>query len=372
MDIYYFSNIRFPSEKAHALYVDRAMRSFGGEGASVTVVAPRRFGRKQPCGDEPYQVVYLPTLDLFPLPIMRTWAFHVGAVAFALSAFVYAALRIKKDAYVITNDSVVAGLLSWMLPRVIWEVHDYPEKRQKWYQWVACRAHRIMVNNKWKRERLIDDFGMDEKSVFVAHNGVDISFFQHVPSQKAARRRLGVPIGAMVAVYTGHLYSWKGVDTLARAASHMPEVQIYFVGGTERDLARMRACHGSSSNVHFVGHRAHEEIPLWQAAADVLVLPNTAKEAISLHYTSPMKLFEYLAGGRPVVASDIPSVREVVDETCAILVPPDDARVLAEAILSAINADPLHTSQMISRARERAACFTWSKRACDYLAAIAD
>jgi glycosyltransferase involved in cell wall biosynthesis len=84
--------------------------------------------------------------------------------------------------------------------------------------------------------------------------------------------------------------------------------------------------------VRIVGNRPHEEIPLWQKAADVLVAPNTAKEELSAHYTSPMKLFEYMASGTLIVASDIPSIREVVGEGRAHLVTPDNPQALAEGI----------------------------------------
>jgi len=78
----------------------------------------------------------------------------------------------------------------------------------------------------------------------------------------------------------------------------MPVCEFYFVGGTSATYWRYRKEY-VAANMHFVGHVPHEEIPAWQAAADMLIIPNTAQQEISTHYTSPMKLFEYMASERP-------------------------------------------------------------------------
>src|SRR3989338_7168842 len=84
---------------------------------------------------------------------------------------------------------------------------------------------------------------------------------------------------------------------------------VGFVGGTEKDRAKVKVKSEklkNKDNVKIIEHRPHDEIPFWLRAADILVLPNTAIEDISKYYTSPMKLFEYMASGRPIVPSDLP------------------------------------------------------------------
>src|SRR5581483_12007044 len=142
---------------------------------------------------------------------------------------------------------------------------------------------------------------------------------------------------ALVAGYAGHLYPWKGVDVFVRALALAPAWRGLIVGGhpREADRARVEALAaelGVRDRLEITGLLAPRDVSAALQRASVLVLPNTAS-AISERYTSPLKLFEYLAVGRPIVASDLPSLREVLtDERTALLVPPGDAAALAAAL----------------------------------------
>jgi glycosyltransferase involved in cell wall biosynthesis len=105
------------------------------------------------------------------------------------------------------------------------------------------------------------------------------------------------------------------------------------------------------------------------AAASVLVLPNTAS-AISERYTSPLKLFEYLMLGRPIIASDLASIREVLDDgRTALLVPPGDAAALAAAIVR-VRDDATLAAGLAANAAVLSAQYTWAARAGRLEAAI--
>ena len=133
------------------------------------------------------------------------------------------------------------------------------------------------------------------------------------PAVDSRRRAIATPA---VVGYAGHLYPWKGVDLLLDALAELPGVNGIIVGGhpAESDLARLRNRAGElglGSRVTFTGMVRPREVTARLEPADVLVLPNPATAA-SERYTSPLKLFEYLAMGRPIVASDLPAFREVV------------------------------------------------------------
>jgi glycosyltransferase involved in cell wall biosynthesis len=168
-------------------------------------------------------------------------------------------------------------------------------------------------------------------------------------------------------VYAGHLYPWKGVDALVEALALVPEVDGRIVGGhpRESDLARVQAlaaARGLGDRVRFTGLLPPQDVPAQIEAADVLVLPNVDTE-VSARYTSPLKLFEYLAAGRPIVASRLPALEEIlVDGGNAILVPPGDAGALAAGIRR-VASDPALARRLAARAFADADQYSWARRA---------
>jgi glycosyltransferase involved in cell wall biosynthesis len=213
------------------------------------------------------------------------------------------------------------------------------------------------------RQLLTKTYHFPERRIVVIRDAVDIGLFNIVESSVACRQKLNLPINKKIVLYTGHLYGWKGAGMLAEAAKELDQNTLtVVVGGTDRDLVRFRSCYAATSNMLIVGRRPHEEIPLWLKAADILVIPNSAKEEISSHYTSPLKLFEYLAAGKPIVATDLPSLREVLSNQVAEFVTPDDASSLAAGIKKLLT-DPNRCVKMSELSRELVAGYTWAGRA---------
>lgn len=367
MRIFFLFHGRYPSEKAAAIFQHEEACALADLGYAVTVVAPRRFGRGDTSffsdGEKmKYRRAYMPTIDLVPLGIWQGLAFRLSLLCYSWSALVYLWFHAKRDDLVISNEPFPLLVASFFFPRTLFELHDYPEQSLWMYRALFARARHILVTNRWKFERLAKDFPGVAKKAFVEENAVDVAQFSSTLSRGEARDRLALPRDAKIALYTGHLYSWKGVDTLAEAARIAGDIEVYVVGGTESDVAAFRAKWGGVENVHIVGRKSHGEIPLWQRAADVLVLPNTAREEISSHYTSPMKLFEYMASGTPIVAPDLPSIREIVGDDRALLMAPDDPAALARGLKNIIENSSAAEARA-GAARTLVAEHSWSKRA---------
>ncbi len=138
-------------------------------------------------------------------------------------------------------------------------------------------------------------------------------------------------------VYAGHLYDYKGIPTVLKAAARQPENQFHFIGGLAEDIERQRALARDlgCENVRFHGPVEHAKMPCYLWHADLLLLPPSADHP-SARWTSPMKLGEYLASGTPVIASEIPALRHWLDESTVRFFRPDDAGSLAEAIAEAL------------------------------------
>ena len=194
------------------------------------------------------------------------------------------------------------------------------------------------------------------------------------PTARACRHVDGVGLrpdagtAGPVVGYAGHLYPWKGPDVLLAALERLPGVRALIVGGLagEPDLDRVRALADrvAPGRVTFAGQVDPPRVAGLLRQADVLVLPNTPSR-VSAAYTSPLKLFEYMASGRPIVASDLPALREVLrpDEN-AILVEAGNADALAAGICAACSATATLASRLAARG-PRATCGSgpWDERA---------
>ncbi len=366
--IYIIFHGRVPGEKAASLFAAKLCEAFAELGVPAVFVVPRRRG----VSGDPYEyynlkrnfpVVYLPTVDLFSVPVLKFAAFYVSFIVFSFSSLIYLLLRAKKSDFLYTNESLPLLFVSFFFPNTVYEIHVLPEKKFFFFKLLFSRAHKFVSINRWKAEEAKKIFKIAEENITCEPSAVDIDEFNIKISQEEAREKLGLPADKKIVLYTGHLYGWKGVDTLAESVDYLPDnALVIFVGGTDFDIGRFKEKYGHNKKIMIAGFKLHQEMPLWQKAADVFVLPNTAKENISKFYTSPMKLFEYMASGRPIIASDLPSIREILNENNSVLVEPDNPKELAEGIKEVLQDRQLGdriSKQAFSDVRE----YTWKKRA---------
>jgi len=373
MRIFYVTNARLPTEKAHGLATIKLCEAMAKEGVDVTVIAPWRVN---PLKEDLYlyygvernfKVSRLPSIDLMWLGFGQRFFFLVQLFSFSLAGALWLFLRYGlwgqlRNTIIFSHDHMPLFFASFIAPKIFYDVHHYPE-RTRLYQRVLRKSIGLGVQTKWKVQKLHEDFGVPISRVACQPNGTDIERFDVNVSSQDARERLGLPLDKKIVVYTGSLERWKGVETLVEAADFFSnEVLVYIVGGSSIDINSFKVLKFKNSKVTFVGQRPWAEIPLWLKAADVLVLPNTGKQKVSLYYTSPMKLFEYMASGRPIVASDIPSIREIADESTAFFAKPDDPQSFAEAVAEVLN-NPNQARERSIRALGKARLYTWRKRA---------
>jgi glycosyltransferase involved in cell wall biosynthesis len=167
--------------------------------------------------------------------------------------------------------------------------------------------------------------------------------------------------------YIGQLYPWKGVDVLVEAMRHVNGAELVIVGGLppELDLDRLKRLASSLSlegRVRFRGFIPPPELSAERTNADLFVIPLLDSTTARL-FTSPLKLFEAMASGRPVVASDLPSIREILThEENSLLVPPGDARALAAAIERLLRDRDL-SHRIAAHAFEDVKAYSWDRRA---------
>jgi glycosyltransferase involved in cell wall biosynthesis len=167
--------------------------------------------------------------------------------------------------------------------------------------------------------------------------------------------------------YVGQLYPWKGVDVLVEAMRLVESADLVVIGGLppEPDLDRLKRLAsklGLEDRLRFRGFVPPSELPAETAQADVFAIPLLDSTTARL-FTSPLKLFEAMASGRPLVASDLPSIREILThEENALLVPPGNPRALAAAIERLLRDREL-SRRLAARAAEDVKAYSWERRA---------
>jgi glycosyltransferase involved in cell wall biosynthesis len=263
------------------------------------------------------------------------------------------------------REEYPAWVLSQFMKNMIYEMHDFVPSRLRLYKSIVKRSVLTVVISKALRRRC-SDYGFPIEKVTVLPDGVDLEIFRPNSDKYGAREKLGLPLDESLVLYTGRLRAWKGIYTLIESARYLRDnTRVVLTGGFEGEGAVVQkfidVC-GLEKKVLLAGYKEHREIPYFLRAADVVVLPNTAGSEISKRYTSPLKLFEYMATGRPIVASNLPSVREILDDETAILVAPDDPAALANGITSAVDGGA-ETKAMTKKAFAEVQQYSWDRRA---------
>ena len=210
---------------------------------------------------------------------------------------------------------------------------------------------------------LAERYGVPRRRIHVVPSGTDVDHF--VPADAAeCRRRLGLPQRAFVVGFVGLCYRHQGVPTLVDAIARLRARQGGATGLIVGDGVMRRAWEaharerGLAEAVRFAGQVPYAEVPTWLGAMDVVTAPFTADRG----ETSPFKVLDAMACARPVVASDLDSVRWLAKQADAVaLVPPDNAGALADA-LSALAAHPARRADLGARGRQFAcAHHSWGR-----------
>jgi glycosyltransferase involved in cell wall biosynthesis len=362
-----------PTEKAHGIAIMEACQAFARAGAEVTLVVARR--RHAHAGEdphafygikEPFRIVQLPSLDLNPLP---GW-FWVQSATFYAALFAWALFG-SRSRIVYTREAP-ALLLSALGYRTFLECHVVPERRVLYF-WFARRARGIITITRSLKELFIEA-GFASARVHAEPNAVDLEVFDLSLDKDEARRELGLPETPFLLVYTGNFTTRgmeKGLEDSLKALAELPaRFELLAVGGSAEDLKRYGILVQElkvESRAHLLGYQPQAMLARYQKAADVLLMPFPDTPYYRTHM-SPLKLFEYAASKRPIIASDLPTIREVLGESAAIIVPPDNPEAIA-SVVRALKEDPSRGEAVAEVAytqiaRQR----TWDVRARNILA----
>lgn len=364
MKLYYVANFYMPFEKAYGIQLAKMCEALVEEGVDLTLVVPSRG--TQGSLQEFYGLrvavptIWLPTLNLVEY---ERFGYFCMSLSFSISYTFFLLFKWLRGerfvAYTIDADRYSSSALALIPAPLFSEMHG-GKPRTFAARLLFARARGVIAINRIIVEDLKAAFPRSPARYIAEPNGVDLAMFS--PQDKSqARSKLGLPPDVSIVLYAGRFYAWKGLEIIPRAAALSPEIRWQVVGDTREKFAAV-VDEPLPSNMHFAGGRAYGEMPLWIAAADAVLVLGTKRDEQSYRWTSPMKLFEYLAAGRPILASATPAIKEVVGAGESLLYEPDDAEDLVRKARQAV-AGGEDTATLIRQAAELARRLTWNNRA---------
>jgi glycosyltransferase involved in cell wall biosynthesis len=382
-----------PSRRANTIQVMKMSQAFVRLGHAIWLFAPtEKPARVSHRWDELARHYGL--MNEFPVIWLRANRFFRG-YDYGLRA-VHLAQEMNVD-LLYTRHPQTAALSSTLGVPTILEIHDIP---QGWIgPWLFRRfikgngARRLVVITHALARDLMRKFSslpristvynselhqeQPPQFILVAPDGVDLDRYSNFLSPSSARMALvsdpnspakHLDIDAFTAGYTGHLYAGRGADLLMVLASRLPDITFLLIGGEPNSVASIRAqvAEKGLRNIVLTGFISNAELPLYQAACDVLLMPYQDRVAGSSggdisRYLSPMKVFEYLACGRPIIASSLPVFNEILNSKNAIFVPFDDLDTWVKEIKILQN-DPERRKALSTQARRDAERYDWTSR----------
>lgn len=353
-------------------------QAFAQRGYEVTLIAQLRHAKGAPCGQPtmlwdhygittPFNIIDMGTAQRgLNWKKLRSHLYSLRAVNVAS----------KASPHLIFTRSPVAALVSLMQgwPTIL-ELHAL-------YGSILERLHFSLLRRMKSPKRLVvisralrDDFTERYPRVFrddeiiIAHDGVDLEQFSDSLDKQETRCELGLEQDRLIAGYSGHFYRGKGTEIVLKLAERCPDIRFLLVGGTSEDLAKVKTQVNERklTNVRLEGFVAHHCIPKYLSACDVLLLP--LQRRVEAHgggfdisrWTSPMKLFEYMASGRPIIASDLPVLLEVLDESNCFICKADDIGHW-ESVLQQLRKGSTEGDQRARKASQDVVKYTWQAR----------
>lgn len=374
MRLAYITASSFPNPKASAVQVMQMCAAFAAAGADTTLIA-RAPDTPLPPADlmAHYGLPLTFTLDQRPFSPCP-----LAAHRFQLDA----ARTLPPDTlcYARGRDLTAPLVTLWAGQSAAVEVHGRPANRRERWMLRQIAHHprgRLITITEPLRDIYLHELGYPPSHVHVAPDGVDLQRFTPQLTIAEARPQLHLDPAARYVVYVGGLYDGRGLEDLFAAMHGLPATLLIVGGRDVVEIARWQtrlAEYGlPPEQVIFAGYQPPASVPAYLFAADILAMPYSTRTRTpsgedTTAFMSPLKMFEYLAAGRPIVASDLPALRTTLThEHNALLAPPDDAAAL-HAALARLLADATLRDSLSTQARATAAQHSWLARAQSILA----
>lgn len=369
----YLTVARLGSGTAHEAYVVQLGRAFASSGCEMTIAAaslPNAIdGLVGRFGELPVGMNFLSLGHATDRPSLLAY------MRLALRLWIFFGRTDQGRSLCITHHPLLAWAAALRGLPWIYDVHQIEPRGRLLRPLLRLRSCKgVLFNSSAARAKFERLYGALQIPALVSHNAIDPEHFLDTPSQADARLKLGIPKDATVMVYAGSIGAGRGIEELIDTAltidERYPRRCIWaIVGGRGQDFEHLvQMCKERGGTAQFVtpGAQQSSRLPLWYAAADCLLAPYSARLPAA-DIMNPMKLYEYAAAGRPILASDLPTVREALNgHSGYFLFAPDSHDAMVCAVKRFLT-DPAELMAAATVDRPRALANTWQAKTAEIL-----
>ena len=362
MKIAYIAPQAIPSQAANSVHMMKMAQAMAENGHNVTLFAARGSNDKT---EDVFN--YYGVRQNFKLQLQSRRSGKMGLIAYG---FRNAADARTMKAELVFSRCLISGWACAIanLP-VLFEMHDSPGTLNKIAGNIFRRLTKhknfrgIVVISQALKNHMAEIHQIPADKIIVAHDGADpLPAAQNIPFEK-------IP-GSFHAGYTGHLYSGRGIEIIAGMAKNIPDVTFHIVGGAPSDLSYWKNELKSLKNVVFYGHVPPGRVPDFLQNFDVLLAPYQRKVAVAGNtgdtsaWMSPLKIFEYMATGKPMICSDMPVLHEILKDNENALLRTSESVSDWTAALTFLRGNPKDAIHIGKTAQDNfLSHYTWKKRA---------
>jgi len=374
LKIVYITNARLPTEKAHGVQIIKMIEALSSLNNEVVLISPNRIqneiSHKTSVFDfynvekifehnlinfiDPYKY-----RSLMPKFFYRFFSFLVNLLWGIKSAKIGS--KLNGDFYIFRDNTPFSYLFCAIFSKkCVIEFHDIPPFLSrlifKLGLMISGKTVCFAVTNKLS-EDLFHKFGKVKnlKKIDTLHDGVDLIKFKNNKIIENSTPLL---------TYCGSLSKSKGIDLIINSAKYIKNVEFLIIGGLKVDVDHYKkiANDNGVKNINFIGQVNYSDVPNLLNKSDILLLPSSAKNIKSRNYTSAMKLFEYMSIGKPIIASNIPSNTEILENNLnCLLFEPDNPKSMVEKINTLIKDKELN-KKITKNSSKLAIKYSWTER----------
>lgn len=345
MKILYFAKTIIPSRTANSVHVVKMCRAFASNGHEVILCNLHEKGTDIKAYQNVHEFYGIEKcFDLTDIPLLPVKGSRLRYLmsTFTLIPSLYHKIKLIQPDLVYGRELTGCFIACLSGYEVIFESH-FPIWHSRLESLIFNKLYRrpnfkrlIVISEALRQTYLQHYQDLPPEKVRVAHDAADpVGKIHPLPDWPGRPDRLQVG-------YVGHLYRGKGIEVIESIAPEMGSVDFHIIGGLEQDINRWRK-KISADNVFFHGFVRQSELSRYIQQLDICLLPNqktvaafgaegTATVKNIAEFTSPLKMFDYMAHGKAIIASDLPVLREVLNDDIAVLVPPEDKERWIEAI----------------------------------------